>query len=155
MKDLKQKLLIEQVDKKLDAFKALSDIDRPQKGWINTVRLALGMSYQQFSNLLGFKGRNSSREVEQREENGSITLNSLSETANALDMRLVYGFITKEGSLQAMIEKRARALAKEIVMQTSHTMALEDQEASKERLKKAINDRTQHLIYEMPRYLWD
>ena len=42
MKDLKQKLLIEQVDKKLNAFKALENIDRPKKGWINTIRQALG-----------------------------------------------------------------------------------------------------------------
>jgi len=113
------------------------------------------MSYQQLSLRMGFDGRNSSREVEQREENGSITLNSLSQAAQALDMRLVYGFIPKDGSLQAIIENRARELAKEIVLKTSHTMALEDQETSNERRKEAIEDRTKQIVYEMPRYLWD
>ena len=155
MKDLKQKLLIEQIDQKLSLYKPLVEIDRPEKGWIYAVRTALGMSYRQLSQRLGFAGRSSSSAVEQREQEGSITLKSLSEAAQALDMKLVYGFVPKHGSLEAMIEKRARDLASEIVMQTSHTMALEDQENSQNRLKKAIDDRTQQIIYEMPKYLWD
>lgn len=155
MKDLKQKLLIEQIDQKLSMYKPLVDLDRPEKGWIHATRMALGMSYRQLSERLGFAGRSSSHNVEQREEEGSITLKTLTEIGRVLDMKLVYGFVPKEGSIKTMIEKRARELAKEIVMRTSQNMALEDQEASRERLQKAIDDRTQQIIYEMPRYLWD
>jgi len=155
MEKITQKLLIEQMDRKLDAYASLCAIDRPEKGWLYSIRTALGMSYKQLSNRLRLKTPSSSKKIEQREEEGSITLNTLSEAAQAFDMKLVYGFVSKHGSLQSMIEKRALELAKEIVMQTSHNMVLEDQEPSNERLKIAIQDRKDQIMYDMPRYLWD
>lgn len=44
-----------------------------------------------------------------------------------------------------MIERRAFEIAGEIVMRTSHTMKLEDQANSKERLENAIKDRAEKL----------
>ncbi|GAH10930.1 unnamed protein product, partial [marine sediment metagenome] len=79
----------------------------------------------------------------------------LAEVGDALNLRLVYGFVPKEGSLEKIIEKRAYEVAKEIVMRTSHTMKLEDQENTKERLQKAIQDRAEKIKQEMPKYLWD
>ena len=154
MKDLNQKLLIEQTDKKLNIYKPLLKADIPEKGWIHTIRTALGMSYRQLSERLKMSP-SASQKIEEREQEGRITLKVLEETAQALDMKLVYGFIPKDGSIQSMIEKRAYELAKEIVLRTSQNMALEDQKAPDERLKKAIEDRAQQIAYEMPRYLWD
>ncbi len=54
-----------------------------------------------------------------------------------------------------MIEKKAEELATIIVQRTSHTMALEDQEVSKERIKKAIKQQADELKYELPKTLWD
>ena len=54
-----------------------------------------------------------------------------------------------------MIDKRARQIATEIVMKTSHNMKLEDQENSNERLQNAIKNRTNKIVDEMPSYLWD
>jgi hypothetical protein len=48
-----------------------------------------------------------------------------------LDMQLVYGFVPNDGSLDALIEKRAKELATQIVMRTANTMKLEDQANSK------------------------
>jgi len=154
MKDLNQKLIIEQTDKKLNIYKPLLDLNIPEKGWIHTIRTALGMSYRQLSERLKMSP-SASQKIEEREQEGRITIKVLEETAHALDMKLVYGFVPKHGSIQSMIEKRAYVLAKEIVLRTSHNMALEDQKAPDERLKKAIEDRAQQITYEMPRYLWD
>jgi predicted DNA-binding mobile mystery protein A len=93
--------------------------------------------------------------MEQREKNGSITLKSLRETAKALDMELVYGFVPKDGTLNALIARKAKELATKIVSRTSQSMILEDQGISEERLEKAIEERTASLIYEMPKILWD
>jgi predicted DNA-binding mobile mystery protein A len=95
------------------------------------------------------------KEIEEREANGTITLNSLQEVARALDMQLVYGFVCKHESLEQMIEKRAKELATEIVMRTNNTMALEDQQNSKERIAQAIAQKTAEIKDEMPKYLWD
>ena len=70
-------------------------------------------------------------------------------------MKFVYGFIPKSGTLEKMIEERALELAKEIVLRTSNTMQLEDQENTKERISKAIQEKKEEIIRKMPRYLWD
>ena len=67
----------------------------------------------------------------------SITIKSLKEIGRVLDMQLVYGFVPNDGSLDALIEKRATELATKIVMRTSNTMKLEDQGNSNERIIKS------------------
>ena len=79
----------------------------------------------------------------------------MSEVGDALNLDLVYGFVPRDGSLEKMIERRAHEVAKEIVMRTSHTMKLEDQENTEERLQKAIKDRADKIKNELPKYLWD
>jgi len=64
-------------------------------------------------------------------------------------------FNPKDGSLDALIDRKARELATKIVLRTSNTMRLEDQENSRERIQKAIEERTEALKNEMPRSLWD
>ena len=154
MKNSKQALLIEQVDSKLKSFRALNKVIVPKKGWIYTVRTALKMSLRQLGEKMKITPQSVS-EIEQREANESITLKSLRETAQALDMQLVYGFIPKEGSLEKMIEKRATEIALKIVMRTSNTMKLEDQENSKKRLEKNIKSKAREIIDTMPKHLWD
>ncbi|HBW85670.1 MAG TPA: mobile mystery protein A [Crocinitomicaceae bacterium] len=154
MKSNKQHLLIQQTDKKLDTFKNLKGIVVPSKGWINTFRNSLKMSLRQLGDRLHISPQ-SVKEIEEREVNGTITLNSLHDAAKAMDMKLVYGFVSKHESLEQMIEKRARELATEIVMRTHATMTLEDQQNSKERIEQAIEQKTAEIKFEMPKYLWD
>jgi hypothetical protein len=72
-----------------------------------------------------------------------------------LDMKLVYGFVPTNGSLEKIIQEKARERAREIVMRTSTTMKLEDQENSQERIKQAIEDLADELQREIPKSLWD
>jgi predicted DNA-binding mobile mystery protein A len=154
MKYNKQHLLVQQTDKKLEAFKHLKENVVPSKGWINTFRIALKMSLRQLGNRLRISAQ-SVKEIEEREASGTITLNSLRDAANAMDMKLVYGFVSKHDSLEQMIEKRAKELATEIVMRTNATMTLEDQQNSKERIEQAVTQKTAEIKFEMPKYLWD
>ena len=154
MKNNKQQLLLQQTDKKLECFKGLKSNVIPPKGWVNTFRTALKMTLRQLGNRLHISPQ-SVKEMEEREANGAITLKSLRDVANALDMQLVYGFISKHESLNQMIEKRANELAKEIVLRTNNTMTLESQQNSVERIEQAIAEKTAEIKYEMPKYLWD
>ena len=154
MKNNKQYLLLQQTDKKLERFKHLKTMIAPPKGWINTFRISLKMSLRQLGNRLAISAQ-SAKEIEERESNGTITLNSLRDAANAMDMKLVYGFVSKHETLEQMIEKRAKELASEIVMRTNTTMTLEDQQNSRERIEKAIAQKTIEIKFEMPKYLWD
>lgn len=154
MKNTKQQLLIQQTDKKLAAFKPLTSNVIPAKGWINAVRTSLKMSLRQLGCRLNISAQ-SVKEIENREANGAITLKALKDAANALDLKLVYGFVAKSGSLEQMIEERAKEIATEIVMRTNTTMTLEDQQNSKERIEQAIAQKTAEIKYDMPKYLWD
>ena len=153
IKSKNNKLLISQTDKKLLVFSKL-DITIPSGGWIHAIRTALKMSLRQMGNRLSIAPQ-SVKEIEQREKDSSITLKNLREAGKALNMQLVYGFVPKEESLEKMIEKKAYEIAKEIVMRTSHSMLLEDQENSRQRIEKAIKERAEEIKNEMPGYLWD
>ncbi len=154
MKNTKQQLIVAQIDKKLSSLQVLKDMAVPSKGWIHTLRTALQMSLRQLSAKVSIAPQ-SLKDMESREVAGTITLNTLRDVANAMDMQLVYGFVSKHESLEQMIEKRAKELAIEIVMRTNNTMTLEDQQNSKERIEQAIAQKTAEIKYEMPKYLWD
>jgi predicted DNA-binding mobile mystery protein A len=154
MKKEYQKLAIQQIDKRISIFRSVENTVVPQKGWINAVRIALGMSLRQLGERLQIS-QQSVKEIEDREISGSITLKSLRETAQALNMRVVYGLIPIDESLESIIEKRAQEIAKMIVMRTSVSMKLEGQENSQERLQKAIEEKATEIKRTMPKYLWD
>jgi predicted DNA-binding mobile mystery protein A len=150
----KKKLQIEQLDTKMSGFRTAQKVIAPATGWLKAVRVSLGMSLQQLANKLSIT-RQSVQELELREKEGSITLKSLRETANALDMQLIYGLVPKDGSIEKLIDRKARELAIRIVSRTSNSMKLEDQEISQQRLKKAVEERTAEIKNELPKMLWD
>jgi len=150
----KKKIQIAQLESRMKLFSPTIQFPNPPTGWVKGLRLALGMSLQQLASKLSMT-KQSVHSIEMREKEGTISLKSLRETAKALDMDLVYGFVPKDGSLNKYIENKSRSLAEKIVLQTSHTMKLEDQENSKQRIKKAIEERTTIIKQELPKALWD
>jgi predicted DNA-binding mobile mystery protein A len=150
----KRSLQIQQLNTKMQAYAELTGVVSPPTGWVRALRVALGMSMEQLGKKLGIT-KQSVLSVEKRERDGSITLKALSEVAAALDMKLVYGFAPKDGSLEAMIERKARERAREIVLRASHTMRLEEQENSVNRISNAIEEKTFLFKNELPKILWD
>ena len=154
MKDPKVKLIIQQLDRKFEKLIDIEDLVIPTEGWVNAIRHALKMSLRQLGARMGITPQ-SVKEIETREKLGTISINTLKQVGMALDMRLIYGFIPNDKSLEQMIQKKALEIAKEIVYRTSGSMALEDQENTMERIREAINDRAEQIKNEMPKYLWD
>jgi len=150
----KNKLQIEQLSKKLNSYDSLQELVVPSIGWIKTIRTSLGMSLEQLGDKMGVT-RQSAQNLEKREKDGSATLKALEGAGRSIDMKLVYGFVPVDGSIEQLIERKAKQIATQIVMRTSGTMKLEDQENSEERIKKAIEERTAEIIDEMPKILWD
>ena len=144
----------QQLNSKMQAFASLQKVAPPPTGWIKAVRLAIGMSMEQLGKKLSIT-RQGVQDIERREQDGSLTVKSLREVAKAIDMQLVYGFVPMDGSLDALIDRKARELAKQIVLRTSNSMKLEDQENSRERIEKAIDERAIAIKNEMPKTLWD
>jgi len=154
MKAMRKSLQLQHLHSKMSSFASAIEVAVPPTGWITAIRKALGMSLEQLARKLSVTKQNVF-DIESREKQGSVTIKSLKEIARALDMQFVYGFVPLEGSLDALIEQKARRLAKEIVLRTSNSMALEDQANGEERIEKAIEERTQIIIGQMPKILWD
>ena len=149
-----KKLQVDQLNQKMLEFGKVRQIKVSDKGWVNTVRTTLGMTLEQLGKKLSLSRQNV-KALETREADGSITLKSLKEAAHALDMELVYGFVPIDGTLQHHIARKAERLARKIVHRTSQSMKLENQENSIARLEKAIQERKEELVREMPKTLWD
>jgi predicted DNA-binding mobile mystery protein A len=147
-------LKIQQLSKRTKDFKGLGNLAIPPTGWIKAIRLALGMSARQLGDKLKIT-RQGVQEMEKREKDGAMTLQSLREVARTLDMNFVYGFVPKDGTFEALIDRKARELATRIVLRTSQSMQLEDQENSPQRIQKAIEERTEAIKKEIPKTLWD
>jgi len=67
------------------------------------------------------------QKIEEREASGQITVNKLRTVAQGLNMKLVYGFIPNDGSIENLISIKSERLAKKIVLRTNQNMKLEDQ----------------------------
>ena len=150
----KKRLQTGQLDARLKAIAALQNIAAMEQGWIKSIRLTIGMSLLQLGNRLNIT-KQSVLEIENRETEGNITLKTLRDAAKAMDMQLVYGFVPNDGSLEALIERKAKEAATKIVTRTSNSMKLEDQENSEQRIQKAIAERADELKRELSKVLWD
>ena len=150
----KKSLQIQQLNSKMLAFASLQKVAPPPTGWIKAIRNAIGMSMLQLGKRLSIT-KQSVQDIERREKDGSISLKALREAARALDMQLIYGFVPNDGSLEALIDRKATELAKQIVQRTSNSMKLEDQENDKERISKALSEKANEIKNEMPKYLWE
>ena len=150
----KQILILEQTDNKIFLLKKAGKMTIPQSGWVFIIRQALGMSMRQLGNKMGITAQ-SVREIEEREKKGTVSLKVLKQFGKSLNLKLIYGFIPENGKLEEIIEKRAYELATEIVKRTSVTMKIENQENNPKRIKKAIGEKANEIIREMPKYIWD
>ena len=150
----KNSLQVQQLNTKMLSFAILQEVTIPPTGWIRAIRTTIGMSMRQLGKKLNVT-KQGIMDIENRERDGSITLKSLREIARVMDMQLVYGLVPNDGSLDALIDKKAVEVAKQVVMRSAQTMTLEDQANSSIRIETAIRERAEAIKSEMPKILWD
>lgn len=149
-----KKLLIEQLDQKLQPFKKTEMVLVPNKGWINTIRTALNMTMAQLGSKLNIT-RQGVKSIEESEAKGSISINSLKEVGEALDLKFVYGFVPKAGTIDNLVNIKAEKLAQKIVLRTNQNMKLEDQGIGDEKINETIKELANEIKREMRKSLWD
>ena len=154
MKSSKDKFLLDETQGKLNPFSVLKSEIKPDNGWVNAIRVSIKMSLRQLGERLHITPQGV-RDLEKREKEGAITINTLKEVGRVLDMDLVYGFISRHNSLEDMIEERAREIAEEVVLKTRQTMQLNNPRISENDIKKAIQQKTYEISSKMPSNLWD
>lgn len=147
----------EQYSKLVNHALSFSDIRQPKEGWIRSVRSSLAMSGAALSKRLAGH-RSTVSYLERSEMNGAITLKKMQEVAEAMHCRFVYAIVPaggKNDSIEAIIDRQAESLARDIVEQSSVHMMLESQQLSKEENEKEIERLKKQIINDMPRDFWE
>ena len=126
----------------------------PKAGWIREIRDAIGMTRRQLARRLGVTPQ-SADELETGEVAGSITVARLRRAAEALDCRLVYALVPKQGSLDALVRERAELVARRLVLEVEQSMRFEDQGRDTETLREEIRFRAEELARKPGRALWE
>ncbi|QNR25820.1 mobile mystery protein A [Croceimicrobium hydrocarbonivorans] len=149
-----KKLQLEQLEKKLKPFAKAQEGQIPEAGWIKAIRSGLNMTMAQLGVKLNIT-RQGVKKLEDNEANGSISLNSLRQTAEALEFKLVYALVPKDGSIQNLINQKAEELARKIVLRTHQSMKLENQAIAEKKIKLAISELSEELKRDLNKSLWD
>jgi predicted DNA-binding mobile mystery protein A len=127
--------------------------ERPPKGWIATVRQALGLSARQLASRLGVT-QQAVVEFERSERAGSISLKNLSRVAQAMDCQFVYAFVPNE-SFSSLVREQAERVADQVVRRVETSMSLEDQATGSDAQRQRREDLVAQLERTTPRDLWD
>jgi predicted DNA-binding mobile mystery protein A len=121
-----RQLRLKQLDRALVPFQAAKANPRPPKGWVRAIREAIGISSNDLAERMG-TSRQLTLQQEKAESEDRITLKSLRTLAQALDCDFVYALVPRTGSLEDLVDARARVMAKANVLGVEHSMALENQ----------------------------
>ena len=110
MSSIQKTLIQKQMDELIQSFVSGKQNAQTSAGWIQSARLALGMSLRQLAERVGVSV-SALTNFEKREQADSVSLATLKKVANAMDMELVYYFKSKDGSIKNAVEKQARKKA--------------------------------------------
>ncbi|WP_299029252.1 helix-turn-helix domain-containing protein [uncultured Sulfitobacter sp.] len=133
------------LDRSAERFAGTSN---PEKGWIATMRLALGMTAEQVALRKGVS-RNAVYQAERSEKEGAISLKQMENLAAAMGGTFVYAIVPSAPIEQLKYQqalRRACALARQQT-EFSHWSADERQDW--------IDDAAAQQLHDMPPDFWD
>lgn len=125
-----------------------ADHSVPEKGWIATMRLALGMSAEHVAMRKGVT-RNAVYQAERSEKEGAVSLKQMQNIAAAMGGKFVYAIIPDapiEQLKYAQAQRRALLLAREEPQFNSWP---------KDEQRDWIDDKSAQLLHDLPIDFWD
>jgi predicted DNA-binding mobile mystery protein A len=137
-------LRVEQIQAAVKAYEILLTNRAPSRGWLKEIREALGRTERQQAQRLGISG-STLHKSEQSEAQERISLGQLRKLADGLGCEMVYALVPRK-PLTEVVQDRATQLAKEEVYGVAHTMGLEDQRPTDERIQKQVARRAEDLL---------
>jgi predicted DNA-binding mobile mystery protein A len=145
-------LRVEQLQATVKAYGVLLAKRAPSRGWLKEIREALGRTERQQAERLGISG-STLHKSEQSEAEERITLGQLRKLADGLNCELVYALVPRK-PLTEVVQDRAKELARHEVYGVAHTMSLEDQRPTDERIQKQVARRAEELLRGKWSNLW-
>jgi len=140
------------LEQRLDPLRQNAGLRRPPQGWIKAIREALGMTTSQLADRLGVSQSRASR-LQKDEAADAITLHKLRDVAEAMNCTLVYALVPNQ-PLDDILRERANAIADKTLAHVSHSMALEDQSLTADRIKRERERLIETLLAGSLKHLW-
>ncbi|NVO54324.1 helix-turn-helix domain-containing protein [Rhodobacteraceae bacterium B1Z28] len=124
------------------------DLPTPEKGWIATMRLALGMSAEQVAMRKGVS-RNAVYQAERSEQDGAISLKQMENIAAAMGGRFVYA-IVPDAPVEQLKYNQAVRNAQQMALDEPGfaTWSVDEQQDWKD-------DAAAQQLHDMPLGFWD
>ena len=148
----KAKVKREQLEERLRPLKKI-DLSTPKKGWLRSIREAIGMTGVQLARRLEISPA-AVAQLEVSEANRTISLGKLEQAAQKLGCRLGYVLIP-DNDLHDVVQKRARQLLEKSKRRVGHTMDLEGQRTKERKPGVRSSLEESYLILTLPRDFWD
>ncbi len=133
--------------KKFDTLKK-AVIDRPQQGWLKTIREFLGMTTTQLAQKIGVS---QPRVVNMEKNEKNIKISTMERIADALNCDFFYALIPRE-KIDDIIYNQARKKAIKILDKVNQNMGLENQLAE---TKELLEDIIKELLDSNISRIWD
>ncbi len=149
-----KKIQIDQLDRMIKPIVEAGDFAMPERGWINLIRNTINISEEQFSDRLKLN-RGGIFSLERSEKDGSISIDTLSEVAEALEMKLIYAIIPKDGTLDQFISRKAKTLATQIVLDSDPTIKIDRNGEYAEDVVESIESLATDIKRELRKSLWE
>lgn len=125
----------------------MADVTTPERGWIATMRYALGMSADQVATRKGVS-RNAVYQAERSEKEGSVSLKQMERLAEAMGGKFVYAIVPKE---PIDVIKHKQAVAK------AHALATQNPDfdsMSADEQRDWIDDTAAQQLHDQPADFW-
>lgn len=126
----------------------LSELQIPDKGWIASMRLALGMSAEHVAKRKGVS-RNAVYQAERSEKEGAVSLKQMENLAAAMGGRFVYA-IVPNAPIEQLMYKQAFLKARSLLMDEPDHASW-----SKDDQQDWVDDRAAQLLHDMPQDFWE
>ena len=153
MKTIFRKMMRDQVQEDLNNPSRLIKKPMPKGGWINIIRQILGITSYQLAQRLKCSQSNIAA-LERRERAGTISLEALESTAQAMNCKLVYFFVPQK-PFDELLEDQARLTAKKQLQSIGHSMELEQQGLTPAQKKQQEKELVQELLQGNLKALWE
>jgi predicted DNA-binding mobile mystery protein A len=140
-------------DKVNIAATKMRNVGTPLEGWLRTARKALGMSVAQLARRLGVT-RAQVYNTEKGELNGSVTIKTLQNMAEAMRCRLVYA-VVPEHDVEKILAARAKKKAMKMVEEANKHMALEEQALSEKQIAFEVERLQREMLKDLPINFWN
>lgn len=144
-------LILRRLDKKLQKILGLSEIERPEGGWIKEIRRSIGMTAAQLAERLAVS-RPRVHQLEAAEVTGAVSIRTMREVAGVLGCDFVYALVPRGGSLEAIVIGQAKKVAREEM--AKGPLSMEGVDLPSEAQLEAFEELVAELVGKMPRVLW-